>query len=346
LLREDKGKVTGVIARNAKGDYIRFNARRAVILCTGDYGGDRQMIEKYCDWRAAHLYDSSTAYRDATMSATGAVDGRVNTGDGHKMGMLIGAAIDEAPHCVMYFDRTGVAAPGAPQPTFPSPDAAIALSFMGLARQPWLHVNIKGERFMDEDLPWAYEGNQIVRQPGSVSWAVFDAKCEQEFPEFKEQCCKNLGAPKYFHRASTLNTAVKAGIVLKASTIEELARKMDVPVETFKATVARYTELARNGKDLDFGKHPERMTTVEIPPFFACRTGSQILVTLGGLKIDTGLQVLDTEDKPIPGLYAAGNVSGSFWGNEYPTTTPGVSHSRAWTFGRMAGLAAAANSPK
>jgi fumarate reductase flavoprotein subunit len=68
-------------------------------------------------------------------------------------------------------------------------------------------------------------------------------------------------------------------------------------------------------------------------------------VTLGGLKINTGLQVLDTEGEPIAGLYAAGNVSGSFWGDEYPTTTPGASHSRAWTFGRLAGLAAAANSP-
>ncbi|MBN1382763.1 MAG: zinc-binding dehydrogenase [Deltaproteobacteria bacterium] len=73
LLREDKGKVTGVIARNAQGNHIRFNADRAVSLCTGDYGGDRQMVETYCDWRAGHLYESSMAYRDATMAATGAV---------------------------------------------------------------------------------------------------------------------------------------------------------------------------------------------------------------------------------------------------------------------------------
>jgi fumarate reductase flavoprotein subunit len=63
---------------------------------------------------------------------------------------------------------------------------------------------------------------------------------------------------------------------------------------------------------------------------------------LGGLTINDRLQVLDKQRKVIPGLYAAGNVSGSFFGNMYPTTIPGLSHSRAWTFGRMAGQSAAA----
>jgi fumarate reductase flavoprotein subunit len=342
LIREGKGKVTGVIARNSKGDYIRFNAGKAVVLCTGDYASDKQMVEKYCDWRAVKLFDTADAYSDATIAATGVKNGHVNTGDGHKMGMWIGAAIDQPPHCSMFFDRTSVGAPGYPPPVSPSVGEGIVRAFWGVARQPWLHVNINGERFMDEDLPWGYESNQIIQQPGSVSWTVFDAKCEQEFPKFKATCCKNLGAPKYVFRAGSLGKAVQNGILLKASTIEELARKMEVPVDTFKATVERYTEMAKNGKDLDFGKHPDRLTTIEIPPFFACRIGAQLLVTLGGLKINTKLQVLDKDRNPIPGLYAAGNVSGSFYAGEYPTNTPGASHSRAWTFGRLAGLAAAA----
>lgn len=77
-------------------------------------------------------------------------------------------------------------------------------------------------------------------------------------------------------------------------------------------------------------------------PFYACQVTSCFLVTLGGLKVNTRLQVLDRERKVISGLYAAGNVSGCFFGNMYPTTTPGLSHSRAWTFGRLAGLNAAA----
>jgi fumarate reductase flavoprotein subunit len=82
---------------------------------------------------------------------------------------------------------------------------------------------------------------------------------------------------------------------------------------------------------------------LEKPPFFACKMETRYMVILSGLKINTRLQVLDAERNVIPGLYAAGNVSGSFFGgNVYPTTAPGLTHSRAWTFGRIAGLNAAA----
>jgi len=116
---------------------------------------------------------------------------------------------------------------------------------------------------------------------------------------------------------------------------------MGVPVETFRGVVTRYNEMARQGKDLDFGKHPDRLMTVEEPLFYASQVTAVFLVILGGLKINPRLQVLDTSGEVIPGLYAAGNVSGSFFGNQYPTTAPGLSHSRAWTFGRLAGIAAA-----
>ncbi len=158
----------------------------------------------------------------------------------------------------------------------------------------------------------------------------------------KSQCCKNMGPPTYLWDPQWLDSALKNGNVLTAQSLEELAQKMEVPVETFKSTVARYNELARNRKDLDFGKHPDRLTTLEKPLFYACKMTAVYLVILGGLKINTKLQVLDTEGNAIPGLYAAGNVSGSFFGSMYPTTVPGLTHSRAWTFGRLAGLNAAA----
>jgi fumarate reductase flavoprotein subunit len=156
------------------------------------------------------------------------------------------------------------------------------------------------------------------------------------------QCCKNMGPPTYLWDPKQLDEAVGKGHVLTASAIEELAQKMKVPPVPFVSTVARYSELARQGKDLDFGKYPDRLTTIEKPPFYACQMEARYMVILSGLKINTKLQVLDTERNVIPGLYAAGNVSGSFFGNVYPTTVPGLTHSRAWTFGRLAGLNAAA----
>lgn len=310
LIREGQGRVTGVIAQNPDGDYVQFNAKKAVVLCTGSYGSDREMLAKYTSWR--------------TLAAPNLYGNPLDTGDGHKMALWIGAAIDDLPHCAMHFDMPTKA------------------GFFNLGRQPWLYVNAEGERFMNEDLPWAYEFNQLMQQTGGMAWSVWDAKWDSEWPKMQSQCCKNMGAPTFLWDPKMLDDGVEKGTVVKADTIEELAQKMQVPVEAFKATVARYTELARAGKDLDYGKHPDRLTTLEKPPYYATQVGAVHLVTLGGLKVNTKLQVLDTERKVIPGLYAAGNVSGCFFGNEYPTIAPGLSHSRAWTFGRLAGLAAAA----
>jgi fumarate reductase flavoprotein subunit len=312
LLREGQNRVSGVIAQTSPGDYIRFNVSRAVVLCTGDYGNNRQMVDRYC-WQAVGRL--GCAYEPS-----------VNTGDGHRMGMWVGAAIDDPPHCPMLFDWAVWSKEG----------------LFNVARQPWLYVDLNGQRFMNEDLPWGYECAQLLQQPGGVAWSVWDAKYDQEIPKMKSQCCKNMGPPTYLWNPKQLTEALKQGNVLTAPTIEELAQKMEVPVEAFKSTVARYNELARNGQDLDFGKHPDRLTTMEKPAFYACKMEARYMVILGGLKINARLQVLDKERNVIPGLYAAGNVSGSFFGSMYPTTVPGLTHSRAWTFGRLAGLNAAA----
>jgi fumarate reductase flavoprotein subunit len=316
LIRRGKGRVTGVIAQNSSGEYIQFNAGKAVVLCTGDYGSDMEMVKKYC--RPA-VHDLKVVYEPA-----------VNTGDGHKMGLWVGAAMDEIPHCAMIWDFA----------TFCGP------SLFNLARQPWLYVNQNGERFMNEDLPYGYECNQIIQQPGNYVWAVWDAKYPAEWPKMQSQCCKNMGPPTFLWSEKQLEDALAEGKMFKADTMDELMQKMEVPAVAFKNTIARYNELARRGHDDDYGKHPDRMTTLEKPPYYACKIEARRMVILSGLKINTGLQVLDTERKPIPGLYAAGNVSGSFFGDSYPTTVPGLTHSRAWTFGWLAGLNAAAEKEK
>jgi fumarate reductase flavoprotein subunit len=315
LIREDKGRVTGVIARDARsGDYLGFNASKGVVLCSGDYGGDRRMIEKYFNW-------------GLVSSLKCAYEGGLNTGDGHKMAMEIGAAMEDTPHCAMLFDWAVWAERG----------------LFNVARQPWLYVNINGERFMNEDLPWGFECNQLLTQPGGKAWSVWDSKYMQEIPIMHSQCCKNMGPPTFMWDPKQLVEAMDKGNVLTANTIEELGKKMAVPSDTFKSTVARYNQLAHNKQDLDYGKHPDRLTTLEQPLFYACQMETRYMVILSGLKINTRLQVMDTEGKTIPGLFAAGNTSGSFFGGSvYPTTTPGLTHSRAWTFGRLAGLNAAA----
>jgi fumarate reductase flavoprotein subunit len=129
---------------------------------------------------------------------------------------------------------------------------------------------------------------------------------------------------------------------VKADSIEALAEKMAVPVIALKATVARYNDLARKGKDLDFGKRADRMTTIEKPPFYAGLVRQEFLVVLGGLNGNTRFQALDAQRRVIPGLYLAGNTVGNRFGNDYPTMCPGLSHGMAYVSGRLAGLYAAA----
>ncbi len=313
LLKEGQERVTGLIARTSDDRHVLFKALKAVILCTGDYGNDRRMVERYCDWNL--LRHLRCAY-----------DPAVNTGDGHKMGLWVGAAMDDTPHCPMLFDWAVWSDQG----------------LFNLARQPWLYVDLKGQRFMNEDLPWGYECNQIVKQAGGFCWSVWDSKYDREWPKMRSQCCKNMGPPTYLWDARQLDDAIGKGNVLTARTIEELAQKAQLPASAFRSTVTRYNKLVREGKDCDFGKHADRLTTCEKPPFYACKMEARYMVILGGLKINKKLQVLDTRGNVIRGLYAAGNVSGSFFGSVYPTTVPGLTHSRAWTFGRLAGSNAAA----
>ncbi|HSW57930.1 MAG TPA: FAD-dependent oxidoreductase [Dehalococcoidales bacterium] len=313
LLREGLKKVTAVIARDKSGQYALFKARKGVVLCSGDYGNNREMTRKYCLPSTANL---PCAYSPSN-----------NTGDGLRMAMWIGAAIDEPPHCQALFDWSAV---------------WYDHSIFNVARQPWLRVNQNGERFMNEDLPWGYECNQIIQQPGGMVWAIWDDKWKWEAARMQSQCCKNMLKVGRLWRDEYFEKAVLDGDVLAAFSLEELSGKMDLPADILRDTVARYNQLAQRGQDLDFGKHPERLTTIEKAPFYACKIKARFLVVLSGLKINNRMQVLDGEKRIIAGLYAAGNVSGSFFTHQYPTTVPGLTHSRAFTFGRLAGQQAAA----
>jgi fumarate reductase flavoprotein subunit len=140
LLRKGKGRVTGVIARNSMGDYIQLNAGKGVILCTGDYGHNPEMVKKYIPERATYFTDIFYGFdnrfsRDPELLKKHIGPGALpvpdnvkgphkNTGDGHQMGLWIGAAIDEPPHCPMLFDHAVVE---SPMPIF-----------VPLTRQPFL----------------------------------------------------------------------------------------------------------------------------------------------------------------------------------------------------------------
>lgn len=293
LYREGKGRVSGLLARNTKGTFIRFNASKAVVLCTGDYSANAEMMAKYCP-QAAYL---------PSIRAT-------STGDGHQMAMWVGAVMEPAPHAPM--------------------SHAFASDIGNL---PFLQVNIRGERFQNEDVPGQSYTNAWERQPGKAAFQIFDAKFIEE--------SKNLGIGHGKLVLTEESVKDRMPHILTADTLEELARKMGVPVGKFKATVARYNELARMKKDLDYGKRADRLTTIEQPPFYAGRGRYALIAVMGGLNVNPELQALDKDWEAIPGLYLAGNTMGDRFAVDYPTMVPGISLGMALHFGRVAGRNAA-----
>ena len=130
----------------------------------------------------------------------------------------------------------------------------------------------------------------------------------------------------------------------KADTIEGLAEAAGMPVETFAATVARYNELGAKGVDEDFGRAGIAPLAAE-GPYYAIKVVRATVAGFGGFEINTDAQVLDTEGKAIPGLYAAGEcASGQFFDKEYPCS--GSMLCISTTFGRIAGQNAAAEAAK
>jgi fumarate reductase flavoprotein subunit len=197
-----------------------------------------------------------------------------------------------------------------------------------------LQVNLLGERFQNEDVPIQSNVNAVERQPGKVAWQVFDSKYPEELPYH------GIGLGKIIIATEKIRQKVAKAAIM-ANSIEDLAVKMKIPVEAFKATVRRYNKLAHMGRDLDFGKRPDRLFPINRPPYYAGKSGYSLLVVLGGLNINRKLQPLDKNWKVIPGIYLAGNTMGNRFAVDYPTMCPGLSHGMAIHFGRIAGLNAA-----
>ncbi len=294
----NQGRVLGLIAQKKDGTYVQFNAGKGVILCTGDYAMDDEMLEKYCSW----ALDVPKLLQQTV------------TGDGLKMGLWAGAPIEEAPHCAMlHFNST-------------NEKPVIHFRPVGMMnRAKFLYVNKRGERIANEAESDEFLANIVLRQPGKVFWQVFDSRWITE--ENREDVEK----------------ALATGAVLKADTIEALARHFGANPQVFMAAVNRYNELVKIGEDLDFGKDADHMTiSIYQPPYYVCESPPNLLCVMGGFRRSDDGQVLDADLNVIPGLYAAGNITGGFWGDTYPMGfLGGISRSHALVFGRLSGLHAA-----
>lgn len=190
-------------------------------------------------------------------------------------------------------------------------------------------VNTKGTRFVSEDARRDVLAEGVLKQPKKVLLWIADEKCTKRFsPEQTEKI-------------------LKEGLAFRANTLEELAKilkaKFEVPEETFLATIKKYNEDAKAGKDREFGKKPENLKPIEQPPFYASPTQAGVHHTMGGLRTKgTTAQVLDRDGKIVPRLYAAGEVTGGVHGTN---RLGGNATTDCIVFGRVAGMNAAKEKP-
>ena len=327
LITDDKGAVTGAYVRDSKGVYTQINASKGVVLCCGDISGNPDMLYYYVPW----VEGIAPFYPNVD------VEGNVaNTGDGHRMGMWAGGHMELGPLAPMTHHMGGA-----------------------LGVDAFLQLNVRGERFMNEDIPGQNIQDQLSRQPEARSFQIIDAKWPEQLacqgtghgfvnyfvPEDEaDQWPAVVGedASASFTGYTTEQMFLDA-ITYQADTIEDLAKQMGLPKDAVVASVERYNELAHQGSDDDFGKRADRLFPLETPPFYACEFGDAgMLVCMGGLECDLDLHVVDDDKNPIPGLYVAGNTMGGRYAVEYPVTEAGISLATAMTFGRLAGVNAAA----
>lgn len=327
LEKDSTGRITGIIAQSTEDDhFIRYNANKGVLLACGGFPGNPYMMEQ--------LDPLGTSVTTACSYSP------ADKGYGIRAAVWAGANLDKeaAP---MLFDR-GIVAPGVDGGYVASDSAFGGKAFPGPIRQynpgtqPFLKVNRNGERFANESSPYNDIVYAAAHQPGRVYAQICDANILEDAKRFHTIGCSaqtRNGGEKYFQ--GKVDEAVAAGTLFVCDTIEELADKLGFTGEakdTFLATVERYNELYDKQNDEDFGKPAYRLSAIRTAPFYGCWLGASLLCTEQGIAINDKGQALDNDNKPMPGLYVTGDMSGSFFANNYPCLMAGVAMGRTLTY--------------
>ena len=337
LEKNSDGRITGVIAQSAEDDhFIRYNANQGVLLACGGYPGNPYMMEQLDPLGTS--VTTACSYSPATK------------GYGIRAAVWAGANLDKeaAP---MLFDR-GIVAPGVDAGYVDSESVFGGKAFPGTVSQyntgtqPFLKVNRNGERFANESCPYNDIVYAAAHQPGRVYAQIHDANFAEDIERFHTIGCSAMSRNMPQMVTSSMEKHIEAGLMFKCDTLDELADKMGftgAAKDTFLATVERYNELYDKQNDEDFGKPAYRLSAIRTAPFYGCWLGASLLTTEQGIAINEKGQALDNDNKPMPGLYITGDMSGSFFANNYPCLMAGVAMGRTLTFAmkaikQMAGL--------
>ncbi len=327
------GATATALIRNRAGAITRVKVTReggvtdvpadAVVIASGGFAGDREMMRKLCP-----------TYRDEL-----GVSGLPNMGEGLAMAFEAGAARDG----LGYLMAGGPLAGGL---VHLGPDRVkVHLGFV--SGEPFsLWVNRRGERFIDETEAFNYYRciNALLRQPETRCYALLDAAMIEEVNRTGlTNLAEGYGygeaqrSPLPPGLAEAIRQDAGSGRNRVADDWDELADWMGADPAVLRATVEEYNGNCDRGCDPVFGKAHRYLRPLRTPPYYAFSSGATILNTMGGLKVSERMEVLDRHGAAIPGLYAAGVDTGGWTGDTYCADLPGTAFGYAVNSGRIAG---------
>lgn len=343
-IQKDDNGVKAVLAKKEDGSTLKINTK-AAIIATGGYGGNKEMLEKY-------IGDQYTMGEVAQ-----------NTGDGINMAYNLGAG------------RSGLGVTQYFWETFKSEEIGQMAQILGddwfsmtaFTMFPFLRVNALGQRYSDETkvTSFAEHGGEIAQQPGQYEYAIIDSSILKKIAQsgvavIEDQYASWVGNEQFYMEfnepnstdamyaqqhtpidfTTTLDKLLDTKVVYKGNTIEELAKAMDVDVNTLQASVNQYNQAIATGHDDAYAANTNRLVEVKEGPYYAVKYVARNLGTLGGIRINENMQVQDKDFNVIKGLYAAGADAGGMYGKAY-VDFEGGTLGFAYTSGRLAGEQAA-----
>lgn len=314
LTKDDTGRVTGAVAKQDDG-YVLYTGKNGVVLSTGDFGTDTEMIERYCPW------------------ALDAGPGGVFDGTGHKMAMWAGGAWQKntasAPmiFCFQWINITNQ-----------------VRAFQGML------INDSGKRYTNEDNVLSHGSLALMWQPNHRSYAIWDTAYASDAdwgvqyvdgpPVFKtpEDCIAHWDSLVSSETIDQNGSGSMSMNMFKAETLEELVEQLGLPEEEALAEIERYNSFCENGTDDDWGKRADLLYPIKKGPFYGAMCTPWQLTMTGGIRCNTDMQVLDESNEAIPGLYCTGIMVGDMYTNCYSTHFPGHNlGGTCLTFGYLTG---------
>jgi fumarate reductase flavoprotein subunit len=308
ILTNTQGAVEGVSV-NIGGRQQQVVAK-SVIIATGGYGNNKEMLKKYCP-----AYSEDMVHFGMP----------INFGDGIRMALDAGAAPE------------GLGLVHAIGPRYAGSNYVAAI----VVEPNTVWVNKKGRRFADETLSfrWPEAGNALSRQPGRICYTLFDENIKDIFVRqgVSRGWMKYPTGTKMDKLDEEIKSQLSENEIMVADSWEPIARWMKVSPGVLTGTVEEYNNSCDKGCDRVFSKDPGFLLPLRTPPYYAIRCRQGYHGTVGGIKIDEHMQVLNKNDVPIDGLFAAGADTGGWEGDTYCLELSGSTLAFAIVSGRIAG---------